>query len=604
LSPKTEYVILTEATLAHLLMRVMLRKPVCILACWSYLTGGGTSYLDRIAAWLRSRGRVTDMIHDHADVVTYPDEVSLIMGEDAFAANEAAIETIFAFSQSDQRLRRYGLAYRHAVCSRLLRRLHTMHIVRDACRMSSSVDARLIGLEAEDLRLYRARFGIDPSLSIGKARSFRKVSAFFSVVLALAKSVMWVLSATRWTQPKPREYLLGSDFCNDYRDLYMWREIEDRPDSTMVVFRNRALAKTGATLAAARANCVRTDGRFGFVDGLAAIVELVRDTILLLQRCWTLPSDIFRIMVTLPYKRMVYRGLFNRYRFQFFWGRADYNTDHIICSQELRARGGKSLGLMHGIPSICNVMHQLRHIDYDIYYAMGRHQYQRYYREKWPPHMAVRFIGSFGLTRDELHRLQIPRDRDFVFFVVPTTQGVAGLELIERVASAFPDRRLYISSKTRFHGGSYGAAVEALIARHTNVVLHSGRSYELLFKCSYAFSEGSTLAAEAAQAGLYSFTLDLVPQRWKVNYYRAFPGMCLGSADQVIERVRAIESGLWSYPYTLYADMIEMTGRVFYDIVRGDLGLAPKEGVLSHLAFVPGDDNQDRSSERSLANVL
>jgi len=584
-----EYLVLTEVTLPRLLCRALFRQPTCLVGTWSFLSGIEGGALGRIAGWLRARGRLTDLDHDHSDAMTYDNDVHLMMKEDVFAVNELALERIFEFSGSDARFGRYSLAYRHAVCGRAIWRLRLIHRIYDICRIAAPDRDRIAGLEPEETDLYRARFGEVPSLPSGRGGRMRSIMGIIIAGLSIARGLLWIATAIRLRHTAANSFLLGSDFCNDGRDIQLWREITEDPSQIMAVFRNSELAREGIEMVPDHPSCLRTDGWFAPLVGLQAMTELVADTFRLFRRGHSLPSDIFRALAVLPFKRMIFRGLFNRYRFRFFWDRSDYNTEHVMCSQELRAAGGRSLGLMHGIPSICSVTHQLRHLDYDLYYCMSRLQYLTRYREKWPDHMQVRIIGTFGLTRAEHHLLAQPRPSDMVFYVVETTQGMAGLELVDLVAATFPERRIYVNTKKHSESGTYEAAMDALASRHPNVVIHWGRSYDLLFVCSYAFSEGSTLAAEAAQAGLYSFTLDLVPEQWKVNFYREFPGMCLHNAAEVIDRIRAIESGAWAYPRHLYGEMIGMSGRVFYDIVREDLGLPSKEAALSHLAFLPGE---------------
>ena len=105
----------------------------------------------------------------------------------------------------------------------------------------------------------------------------------------------------------------------------------------------------------------------------------------------------------------------------------------------------------------------------------------------------------------------------------------------------------------------------------------------------YVINESSTLTAEAIQFGLYSFVLD-IDRRLKNLYYRHFPDICVGSAEQAVERIRAIEEGRWHYPRHRMGGLINMSGRIPWDEIRKDMGLDPRRSEpLPHLAFVPGE---------------
>ena len=112
-----------------------------------------------------------------------------------------------------------------------------------------------------------------------------------------------------------------------------------------------------------------------------------------------------------------------------------------------------------------------------------------------------------------------------------------------------------------------------------NVVYHTGRSYELFFCCRTVLSEGSTLAAEAIQFGLESYIFDLAPDRWKVMDYRNFPTICVQSSAAVIKYMKGVDAGTYTYPRKAFTPLIEMNGRIPWDIIREDMGLPPKQAT-------------------------
>lgn len=585
-----EYLFLTEATLPRLLWRAWRRRPTCIIGTWSFLTVSDGGWLRRLADRLRTAGRVEDLLLDRAGWVTHADSVALILADDTFATNEPALERIFAFAESDRRFGRYGLAYRHAISNQSIHHLLVMERVADISRMETDPAARLSGVDPEILALHTARHGAPPRLRTVPPLPLRGLFNLGSAAAVLIVAVIWCLSRIRRHPPMAEQLLLGSDFINDRRDFLLWDEVSDDQSAVMAVFRNDDYERKGRTMLGTRRGCGWSEGFFAPGPGFEAAAEAASDVVRLLVAGWSLPPDIFRTIIRLPWRRMTFRALFNRYRFRFFWDRSDYDTAHIVRSQELRAIGGKSLGLMHGIASIASVLHQLRHLDYDIYFALGRNAVTNYLGKTWLPSMEVRLTGSFGLSRDEYHRMAARAEsRDMVFFVVPTVQGNAALDVAGAVAAAFPDRHIWIHTKGKHVDAAYTAIIEAVVSKHPNMGFYRERSYDLMLQCGYVVSEGSTLTAEAIQFGLCGFVLDLIGKRWKYNYFRNYNGIAATSAEELIGWIRELETGHRTYPRSQLRDMINMSGEIYYDTVRRAMGLEPKEPPIAELAFFPED---------------
>ena len=583
----TEYLFLTEATLPRLLWRTAWRKPTCIIGTWSFVSGSAGGFLHRLTDRLRQHGRVSDLVADHADKLMYKDDIALIVGQDVFATNEKAIEAVFGFTGADSRFGRYALPYRHAVCNASIHRLLRAFHLRDIQRFDPT--ARFSGIEPETLALHHARFPDAPPLVIAGGQPARQLFNLFGAAAALAISALWTLRRIRWNPPPAKTVMFGSDFNNDYRDLELWRDLSDNLDQIVLVFRNAAMQAAGHELVRGWQSCNWNRGRFPILQGLACLGMLGRDVLALLRSGISLPPDLFRTLVGLPFHRAKFRGLLNLYRFRYFWDRADYNTDHIIRSQEIRAAGGQALGVMHGVVSIATVAHQVRYVDYDIYFAIGRYSYERFLREKWPAAMRVYAIGTLALTREEYRRLALREPRkNIAFFIEPVVQGHATLEVAARMAEALPDRKVYVNTKSKHLRGDYLRDMEAYCERLPNFAIHRGRSYDLMFECGYVFSDASTLTAEAVQFGLCGLTLDLIGDRWKENLFRSFPVISIFSAQEAIDTVTAIENGTLSYPRESYGDLIQLDGRTHFDIIRAALGLPVREEPHAALAFCPG----------------
>ena len=81
---------------------------------------------------------------------------------------------------------------------------------------------------------------------------------------------------------------------------------------------------------------------------------------------------------------------------------------------------------------------------------------------------------------------------------------------------------------------------------------------------------------ESLQLGMKAFTLD-IPSVHKTNPFRKHPEMIITSATEFIERIELIENKSWVYPTASFQDLVDMSGIVFADRVRKDMGLIPKD---------------------------
>lgn len=582
------YLILSEATLPRLLWRAARNRPTTVIAVRS-LFGGPAQRLKRIVEGLKNGGRITWLTEERPDLEPYTDYGDLLRLADPFVDAEPWIEEYFGFAEAERRYGRYAVAYRHAVCNAVFARFGTAFLVHGIRK--AEPDARILGLDHVDRAYYRNRFGVD-----APGGSASRLGALINFVLFMAVSLYsaaWIIGRIRFAR-RPQAIFLGSDFVGGKQDQILWEEIADDGRDVVIVNRNKAMAAEYVDVLKGRRHCCVTDGWYSPLGACFALGETLRDSFLFFGCCRSLPGDFFRQIARLPHWRVVYRALFKRFRFRYFWGRDDYNTEHIIRSQELRKIGGVSIGFMHGIASISTVMHQYRHIDFDIYYVLGRDQYERIYRRTWPSHIRVRAIGSFGMSRAELERLTEPRAGNIVCFLSPSFHQDEVMAAVETIARAFPDRKVFINIKSRkYVVGSFAEALERLTDRTPgNLVIDEGRSYELLFQCQYVINESSTLTAEAIQFGLNAFVLDLDP-RLKNLYYRRFPDLCVRSGDEAVERIRDIEAGRWDYPRRSFGSLIDMSGRVPWDVIREDMGLEPRRpGSLPHLALAPARDRE------------
>ena len=431
-----EYLILSEVTLPRLLWRSALRKPTRIVATRSLLRGPA-GHLDWIVGWLTRAGRVTRLLDERPDLSSYCDYGDLLRLADPFIEAEPWLNEFFSFGDAETRYGIYDQAYRHACCNAIFNRFSTAFLINGIREAKPEPGTRVSGLDEIDLAYFRDRFGAEAPLSLVKTPRLHGVLNLARFAVIVAYSALWISSRVRLFPPSPESIFLGSDFTGANHDRILWDEIADANHDVLVVTRNKAMAEQYGDMLVGTRHCKVTDGWFAPLAAAAAFWEMLTDGFRLLRLSHALPCDFYHRLAVLPHRRVVYQALFNRFRFQHFWGRDDYNTEHIIRRQELRKTGGVSMGSMHGIPCICKVAYQYRHIDFDIYYMLGQDQYDTLYRNIWPKHIQVRAIGSFGISRAELERLKEARPNNIACFLSASFHQDKVMEAVETLASGY-----------------------------------------------------------------------------------------------------------------------------------------------------------------------
>ncbi len=575
------FFILTELNVLYLLLRVLRKQPVCIIETRSLLLGRTSVILQKLVDFLHFRGHVQDLEKDRGELIQYPFFGDLIRSTNVFAECEPWLESRMQFSNTADELGPYSTAYRHSCSNAAFNRYRTAYLIYGI--LNAHARAKISGMDRFDVDFFNYRFR---PVKITPHRI--SVPAIFSNLFLLLLSAFYtIFSIVIRIRPFYRQetsYRLGSDFIYHKTNYYLWDEVSDSNSDILVVFRNRADQKQYRNQIDGRPFALATDGRFSLLDGTVAVGQAIFDFNALLWYAGGLPSDFFRRLVGLPFNRIMYRALFNRFRFEYFWSKDDYNPEHSLRTVELRRKNSVSMGIMHGIPSVASIIHQFRHIDFDIYYVAGRYQAETYYKKYWPSKMKVTPIGSFGVSRDRYLELmnRDPNQNGIACYLSPHFLHREILQSLVKVALAFPSRTLYINTKykptkpqTKSVQSEFDADILEFVENSpSNIEFYAGSSYDLFLKCDTVLSPGSTLNAEAIQFGLNSFVFDYAPKQWKAMDYRNFPGACVHSSAELISRLKDIENGIWRFPREKWSRFIDMSGSVPWDIIRQDMGLS------------------------------
>ncbi|MBF0267918.1 MAG: hypothetical protein HQL44_04955 [Alphaproteobacteria bacterium] len=499
---------------------------------------------------------------------------------DLFARTLNAQRQLYGFSVFDSHAPDYAIAAKHAACNNTRLLALTPFLLQALEARRDEGDTRVSGVDQDALALHEAYFGKGPAFSVEARREMRILTNALHALMMLAYGCLWILSRIRMNANHDARRRLGVDFsgADDRRGFQLVREIVSSPGDVLYVFRRPNPPPQDVLAVAGYACAAIGDGYFTPKAALAAIKLLINDTLRLARLAINLSPELFTQVTAMPVRRLAYRAFFNRHPCDYFLARDDYNSEHSLRSQELRRIGGRSLGIMHAIPSDNDEEPSMWFVDFDYYYCFGRRIVKHH--PEWPKHMTVRLEGAWAMSSQQLERLHDPRPNDFIFYGRGGLREGAMIDVVRKLAVHFKDRTVYI--KLKAGSRRYPPNMQELmkdLPRNVSVIDPAADTYDLMFKAQYAFSSGSTVIAEALQYGLKVFVFDLHPELPFV--FRNFPGLIVGSAEEMIKRIERMESGQETYDAARFSDLIEIGSRNIFKVIRSDMSQPPNKAPNS-----------------------
>lgn len=464
----------------------------------------------------------------------------------------------------------YAYGYKVIVSNFLFPWLREFHVA-DAASASTG-DIRFHGLARDFLAMAANYFG--PSCRI-KARPMPVPTWPLNLVLALLVAGTGLAGMLRRVRPRvaSRPVFFAADYLGDDRDLPLLREME-AGGRVMIVLRNEECAALLARSPAAGRYevCRQDDGRLTPRESLPAMGMMVIDIFRLFLAFGSLPSQMFWRIVTMPVKRANLRALLRRFPPRYFWGRDDYNVEHVLRRSELKRVGGVSLGVAHAVPTnFCSLIAQWRYISFDIYYTPGIPLCQPYF-PTWAGDMVLRSAGNLGCLPELVREAWPQGEAILVAARVAWTEPELG-RIIRAVSAAFPGRRVLVQIKPGYIDPGSDGRVAEWTAGLANVERSNDDIYTLLRRCRYLVSDVSTLIAEAIQLGIPTFFADILEMEYSI--FRLFPGLSRRTAAEVVAALRDLDECRMVYPWKEYMALMDLKlGLSIVDAVRQDVGLA------------------------------
>ena len=553
---------------------------MCLLAVRPHFEQN-TGRMKSLAEWLLKKGLLSNARDRFASVERIFCMPNYACLSDIFPTIESWVNAYHDFDALDRSGTPYSAAVKQCAWLNSERLCNIVHALDALQREGALTDARFIGFTPEIGEIFAAYRGQNmAAIAVQPLVAFRRVINFTIAGALMAYTILWTLGRIRLGKIRRAEFLLGSTLALDPRLFKNLSDIPDNRGQVCVIYVLQREAEAAWRDLDTDGILFRQlwEGRLTPRQAASWLAEILGDYIRLARQLAHHRPALFLQGTKLPHYRMAFRTLFNRYRFSYFWGRDDHDQTHHMRSQELRRVGGVSMGINHGIPVSDIVEPGWRYIDFDHYYAFGRHLYERYYRHTWPAHMTVTAIGTFGLRREELHQIAVPRTKDIMVFANPTLDNDRLVDTALALARAFPDRHVFFKTKPWPKDHFFVELLETRQPLPANFkFINKGieATYDLVMWCGYSISTISSVGAETVHLGARTFILDTQPPDYPL-LYRDFDGLTFHEADEVITRIRNLETGQEEYPWSAYDGLADASGQDPFDRIRADMSLPPK----------------------------
>ncbi|MEE2746453.1 MAG: hypothetical protein VX617_06190 [Pseudomonadota bacterium] len=531
--------------------------------------------LTRIVEWLTLSGRaswVIDLIPQADHLWEYPTRTLMY---DVFGQTEQWHNRFYNIGYLDKKFDRYGMCYKQISCNYAKPKHFHILILGMVLEKYDPSIIQLYGLQKDTRELYTQYW---------KERQLRKsywtwrpalVLNLFICCVVTSYTLAFIFSRTRGFR-KPNHIFRAADYGEDPRDFPLYHELSEGGEVLLVLRNTDQKVECYNELKPYKV-CKPDCGWFNPVQACQNLWLTLSHGLKLFRLCSTYEPSFYFQLAALPYRRLVIRSLFNRYRPSYFWGRDDYNVEHILRRQEINLVGGKSYGLQHGFTTSAIIYPMWRYLNFDRYYVAGLASYNYCYKDTWAEDMKVIPIGTFGAKREDYDYIHVNKPKDIIVF---TGMGVGDPDLVKFIrdlAVSLPDRNVLLQVKHNFIKTTTGALfIESCIKGIPNILTTKDSVFKLFRKGKYIFSDPSTVISEALKMGLMAFTIDVIKYQ-RSSIFRQFEGMCMSNGSEAGAKIRDIEAQRWPYPRIEFGALSDLSETVFFDVIRVDVGLEKKQ---------------------------
>ena len=399
-----------------------------------------------------------------------------------------------------------------------------------------------------------------------------------NILILLSTSMLtmfWILSRIRPGLAPAEEYFLGADYYPNSADFRIYDEVS--PNAPILLIKRNKHQPIHFPEIQRHHIFKTTDGRLDVLQGVRLIGRTLRDNARHFRNAATRRPAHYYLLAMIPLRRAIFVALFRRFRCKVFWGRDDYNVEHILRREQLNAVGGKSFGIAHGMPTYAVLFPMWRYISFDTYYLHSPAICEGALRDTWDKNMRIVPIGSFRAEREDYTRIEDDRPNDIIIYVASFVGDPRMRSFVREMAEAFLDRTVYLQIKSTFEETDFGIAfIDACRKDLPNVKHTTAPMFDLFRMAKYGFSDPSTMVVEGLQFGQITFFADIMHEQ-QASIYRDFPSICVTSAEDAIQRIHAIEDGREEDPRPGLANLVHFSSTPFFDVLKKDMGSAQDE---------------------------
>lgn len=567
----THIFILNEVTLLRFLILALRRKQVEVLAVTAIIPPF-QGLLETVSRWALTSERASHVVDRFPELRPYWEYDRRFHFHEAFKKYEPWQNKYYDFDRTQALGQIYGFGYKLIIANCVFPRTLDIHLLEVACRKPPKDGHRIYGIVPDTLDMCRSYFNAEAAPGVRAMWvPARLINTLITIAVGLF-SLLWITSRIR-PLARTEPVFVVADNVNAPCDFLMYEELEEGGE---IVLEIRNAKAYGDPLPGHEkyTMCHPRDGFFGLAGALAAMAMIVGGMVALWRRCTTITPSIYFRLIAMPFKRAVIRGLLNRYRPKFYWGRDDYNIEHILRRDELHRVGATSLGVSHGVyTNFCSLMPQFRYISYDIYYGFSTFMCQPYL-SRWAQDMELRSAGLNSLSRQTI-AAPWPLGENILITSRVAWYDPEMRNIARAVASAFPELKVLVQMKPGYiDDETIKEMVNEWCRDIPNMEHVTDGIYDLLTRTRYLVSDISSLIGEALQLGIPTLFADVIEMEYSI--FRKFPDLSFKTADDVVKRLKSLDSGETPYPHEEYLKIMDLDHRLtVFDLVRKDVGLPP-----------------------------
>ena len=549
----------------------LFRRDIYILAVEPFVPQF-RSILEGIVERLKVKNRVQQIIALCPELQSLWDYPTRTLLYDVFGKTEEWHNHFFEFESARPQIPGYAMAYKQITCNHMKPNHFSALLLGSALKALSPTEVKATGLSSEFVGLmqqyWEGRY--DAYITATKYPNF-----FINTIIALSiavASLKWLVQRTSIREVKPTKYFFAADFIVDPRDYPLYDEMS-KGGPVLLVPRNPTRA-AGLTSQLRKYDvCMPDDGRVALKYSIQKFFKIPNDILKILVQYPSVSPSLFYNIAALPYRQMMLDAFFDRFQPKYFWGRDDYNVEHILRRTALNRIGGQSLGIAHGFPVSTKTYPMWRYISFDTYYVASRVVYDLHLKDTWIPEMEVKSVGTFGARSDQLGHQDGNDSKDIAVFTAMAVGEPNMISFIRGLAGSFPERTIILQIKGMFADTKAGIkfAQDCTIGLD-NIEICDDPIFDIFGKIGYAISDPSTLILEAMQCGVKTFLADVIPYHSDC-IFREFEDLCIETAQEAVQLISKIESREKDYLWEQYRELSSPDLPLHLEVICRDVGL-------------------------------